>query len=106
MLLITIVFSSEFLGAHGLQIQIYGPRRCKRKILLALSRKYFEQISKRSPTTTMSARLQLYIIGSRMPLGGQKRFGLFKERVDRGRIRHSYSRPNTEVRGGGEGANL
>ena len=54
----------------------------------------------------MAARSQLHIIGFWMPLGGQKRFGLFKERVDRGRIRHSYSRPNTEVRGGGEGANL
>ena len=51
----------------------------------------------------MTARSQLYIIGFWMPLGGQKRFGLFKEKVDRGRIRHSYSRPNTEVRGGGEG---
>ena len=43
------------------------------------------------------------MIGSWMPLGGRKRFGLFKERVDTRWIRHSYSRPNTEVRGGGEG---
>ena len=56
--------------------------------------------------TTMATRLHLYIIVSWVPLGGQRGFGLFKERVDTGKIRHSYSRPNTEVRGGGEGANL
>ena len=49
---------------------------------MALSRKYFEQSSKKYPTTTLAARSQLYIIGFWMPLGGQKRFGLFKERVD------------------------
>ena len=49
----------------------------------------------------MATRLHLYITVSCMPLGGQKRFGLFKERVDTGWIRHSYSRPNSEVVGGG-----
>ena len=52
----------------------------------------------------MATRLRLYIIW--MSLVGQTRFGLFKERVDTGRIRHSYSRPNTEVRGGGRGGKL